>query len=45
MEIVFLNRLSKRNEQGYEDFAQVWIGQHEGNGVQAGAHTMSRMKV
>jgi len=30
MEIVFLNRLSKRNEQGYEDFAQVWIGQHEG---------------
>ncbi len=30
MEIVFLNRLSKQNEQGCEDFAQVWIGQHEG---------------
>ncbi|WP_025716162.1 HRDC domain-containing protein [Paenibacillus sp. 1-18] len=30
MEIAFLNRLSKRNEHGYESFAQVWIGQHEG---------------
>lgn len=30
MEVAFLNRLSKRNEHGYESFAQVWIGQHEG---------------
>ncbi|KJD44208.1 HRDC domain-containing protein [Paenibacillus terrae] len=30
MEILFLNRLSKRNEQGHELFAQVWIGQHDG---------------
>jgi hypothetical protein len=30
MEVVFLNRLSKRNEQGHDIFAQVWIGQHEG---------------